>query len=304
MSIEVKEVTRSYGRQKALDSVSFSVARGEITGFIGPNGAGKSTMMKIITGYLHPDSGSVLIDDVNIAESPLRTRAWTGYLPEHNPLYLNMYVKEYLEFTAGLYGLKGRKTAKLNAVIEKTGLGPEQHKTIGALSKGYRQRVGLAQAIIHDPKILILDEPTSGLDPNQIVDIRTLISELGRDKTVMLSTHIMQEVEAICHKIILINKGKIVADNLTEELISHNTGNLQTVQVEFNKQVAQQTILDIQGVKDARPYKENQWIISGTSEPDVRTAIFAFAVQNQLVVLSIQRQEKTMEQVFHELTRD
>ncbi|MFN8207222.1 MAG: gliding motility-associated ABC transporter ATP-binding subunit GldA [Bacteroidales bacterium] len=302
MSVQVNEVTRTYGNQVALNKVSFRVERG-ITGFIGPNGAGKSTMMKIITGYLRPDAGTVLVNDMDVSTNPLAVRQSIGYLPEHNPLYLNMYVREYLEFTGGLYGLNKGREARIREVIERTGLGPEQHKRIGVLSKGYRQRVGLAQAILHDPAILILDEPTSGLDPNQVIGIRQLISDLGKDKTVMLSTHIMQEVEAICTSIILINKGQIVADEHTEQLIQGNTPEMMVLEVEFNAPVEKAALLAIPGVQDGNPLGPARWVIAGTVNPDIRSGIFSFAVKNNLVVLSMQRREKSMEEVFRELTQ-
>ena len=216
MSIQVQNISKKYGKQLALDDVSFEIPRGEIAGFIGPNGAGKTTTMKIITGYMPPTSGKVMINGLDTAEKSLEIKKITGYLPESNPLYVDMYVREYLSFIAGVYGLRKKSKSLVADIIERTGLQPESHKKIGSLSKGYRQRVGLAQAMIHDPEILILDEPTSGLDPNQIVEIRNLISELGKEKTVMLSTHIMQEVEAICDRVIIIDKGKIVADETME----------------------------------------------------------------------------------------
>lgn len=302
MSVDVIRVSRSYGQQLALNQVSFALKRGEITGFIGPNGAGKSTMMKIITGFLKPDEGSVTIEGLNPEKEPLEVRKQLGYLPEHNPLYLHMYVEEYLDFTAGLYGLKKGRAARVSEVIHLTGLEPEKHKQIGALSKGFRQRVGLAQAIVHDPGILILDEPTSGLDPNQIMEIRSLISDLSREKTVMLSTHIMQEVEAICHKIILINKGNIVADEDTSSLLKGASGELITLKIEFNLPVEKSLLLGIRGIAEVHPLDGNQWVVSGTTNPDVRSEIFNFAVKQKLEVLSLQRQEKTMEQIFHELT--
>lgn len=219
MSIKVSEITKLYGEQKALDGVSFKVNTGEVVGFIGPNGAGKSTMMRIITGYIPQSQGEVWVNDLNTLEHGLEIRRMIGYLPENNPLYVEMYIKEYLAMVANLYGAKGREARKaVNNMIEQVGLGPEQHKKIGALSKGYRQRVGLAQALIHDPSVLILDEPTSGLDPNQIIEIRKFIDALGKKKTILLSTHIMQEVEAICDRVVIINLGKIVADESTAEL--------------------------------------------------------------------------------------
>ena len=216
MSIQVKHISKKYGTQLALDDVSFEIPKGNIVGFIGPNGAGKSTAMKIITGYMPPSTGQVLVNDMDVVENALEIKKITGYLPESNPLYTDMYVREFLSYIAAVYGLRKKASSLVNDIIERTGLLPESHKKIGALSKGYRQRVGLAQALIHDPEILVLDEPTSGLDPNQIVEIRGLISELGSEKTVMLSTHIMQEVEAICDRVIIIDRGKIVADESME----------------------------------------------------------------------------------------
>jgi len=302
MSIEVKGVTKHYGSQKALDSVSFKVDKGEILGFIGPNGAGKSTMMKIITGYLPADAGTVVVNGIDVGKDPIPAKRCIGYLPEHNPLYLYMYVREYLEFTAGIYGMKKNLRQRVSEMIDQTGLGREQYKQIGMLSKGYRQRVGLAQALIHDPDILILDEPTSGLDPNQLVEIRNLISEVGRNKTVMLSTHIMQEVEAICHRILLINGGRIAADDQTANLVSEVHEGNQILIVEFNKEVPDGDLLAIEGIRDVKHIKDFQWIISGSVEPDVRNGIFAFAVARGLVVLSMQRREKSLEEIFRELT--
>lgn len=216
MSIQVQNISKKYGAQLALDNISFEIPKGEIVGFIGPNGAGKSTTMKIITGYMPPTSGKVLVNGMDVVEKALEVKKVTGYLPESNPLYVDMYVREYLSFIAGVYGLRKKASSLVNDIIARTGLTPESHKKIGALSKGYRQRVGLAQALIHDPEILVLDEPTTGLDPNQIVEIRSLISELGKEKTVMLSTHIMQEVEAICDRVIIIHQGRIAADESME----------------------------------------------------------------------------------------
>lgn len=229
MSIAVANITKFYGKQRALDNVSFNINSGEVVGFLGPNGAGKSTMMKILTTYITPSYGEAKVCDFDVVDEALKVRKCIGYLPEHNPLYLDMYVKEYLSFCAGVHRVKKKKD-KIEEIIEKVGLSPERKKKIGALSKGFRQRVGLAQAMIHDPKVLILDEPTSGLDPNQLVEIRSLIKEAGREKTVMLSTHIMQEVEAICDRVIIINKGEIVADNTVDKIIEdHRAKNLEEV---------------------------------------------------------------------------
>ncbi|MFP4059558.1 MAG: gliding motility-associated ABC transporter ATP-binding subunit GldA [Bacteroidota bacterium] len=302
MSIVVKEVTRYYGTQAALKDVSFSLKPGEITGFIGPNGAGKSTMMKIITGYLPPSSGEVEINGINVLKNSLGIRRITGYLPENNPLYLNMYVKEYLTFVAGLYGIKHNVKDKVKEMIHLTGLDIEQNKQIGSLSKGYRQRVGLAQALLHDPEILVLDEPTSGLDPNQIIGIRNLISEVGKDKTVMLSTHIMQEVEAICDHIIIIDRGKIVADAHADDLKSGLDNFI--FQVEFGGEVDIEMIQKVPGSVKVHALKENTWLIESEAGNDIRENIFSFAVKNNLTVLSLQKREKSLEEIFQELTRE
>ncbi len=301
MSIKVENVTKFYGTQKALDKVSFSIDTGQIVGFIGPNGAGKTTMMRIITGFLSPSSGRVFVNGIDARANSLAVRRLIGYLPENNPLYYDMYVHEFLSFIAGLYGLKNRKKL-VNKIIDITGLGPEQHKRIGQLSKGYKQRVGLAQAIIHDPQVLILDEPTSGLDPNQIIQIRNLISQLGKEKTVMLSTHIMQEVEAICDRIIIINHGHIVADDSPETIHERVEEDELTFVVEFDSQVEQSLLEKIQGVDSVRQIKASHWLI--TSKEDIRRRIFDFAVDNKIAVLSMDMKKKSLEQVFHELTQD
>lgn len=219
MSIKVQNLSKVYGTQRAVDNISFEVSKGEIIGFLGPNGAGKSTTMKILTGYIPATEGTAEVNGFNVQTSPMQVKSNIGYLPEHNPLYLDMYVKEFLDFAGSLYGLKGRALQlKIDETIERVGLGLEKHKKIGQLSKGYRQRVGLAQALIHNPDVLILDEPTTGLDPNQLVEIRDLIKNVGKDKTVIFSTHIMQEVEAICDRVVIINRGKIVADSTLSEI--------------------------------------------------------------------------------------
>lgn len=303
MSIVVKEVTKNYGAQRALDQISFEIEAGTILGFLGPNGAGKSTMMKIITGFIPATSGDVWVEGLNIKDHSIEVRRMLGYLPEHNPLYLEMYVVEYLDFVSGLYGMNSRqRRAKTDLMIEKTGLTVERKKKIGALSKGYRQRVGLAQAMIHDPRVLILDEPTSGLDPNQIVEIRNLIVELGKEKTVMLSTHIMQEVEAICDKVMIIKQGRLVADNSLDE-IAGATGQAQTVVVEFSAPADEQALRAIAGAQRVSPLKGNSWLIESTGETDIRPAIFNFAVAAGIAVLSMQQKEKRLEEVFQELTR-
>jgi len=302
MSITIKNVTKLYNEQKALDNISFEIKTGEIVGFLGPNGAGKSTMMKIITGFIPPTEGEVFVNDLDVVEEPEKVKQIIGYLPEHNPLYLDMYVREYLEFVAGVYKVKDKKQ-KVKTIIEQTGLSAEQHKKLGALSKGYRQRVGLAHSLIHDPQVLILDEPTSGLDPNQIVEIRNLISEVGKSKTVMLSTHIMQEVEAICDRVIIINKGKIVADDSAKDITSQSAEQYQTVQVEFNQAVLESDLVKIEGVVKARKISDQQWLLQARNEDDVRPRIFNFAVRKSFQVLAMQKLEKSLEDVFQELTK-
>lgn len=302
MSIIAKNITKLYGKQKALDDVSFDIKTGEIVGFIGPNGAGKSTMMKIITGFIPPTSGEVLVNGNDIIEKSLEVKKDIGYLPESNPLYQEMYVKEYLSFVAKLYKFRKEAKFRIEDIIEKTGLATEQKKKIGQLSKGYKQRVGLAQALIHDPKVLILDEATSGLDPNQIVEIRSLISELGKEKTVLLSTHIMQEVEAICDRVIIIDEGKIVADDSAGKIYSHTTEEYQTIVVEFNDKTEPEKIENIEGVVKVKEINENNWLIQSRPDKDIRQDIFNFAVKNGLSVLSMQKKEKSLEEVFRELT--
>lgn len=301
MSIQVNHITKLYGTQKALDDVSFDVNEGEITGFLGPNGAGKSTMMKIITCYIPPTNGSVKVCGFDINENSIEVRQNVGYLPEHNPLYLDMFVKEYLEFIGRLHQLKNIKE-RVKEMIELTGLQVEQNKKIGALSKGYRQRVGIAQALIHDPKVLILDEPTTGLDPNQLAEIRNLIKKIGKQKTVMLSTHIMQEVEAICDKVIIINKGKIVA-NAPASQINNLTGNRVQLIVEFDKTVSKSQLMKINGIASAENTHANTWIIESVAGKDIRNDVFKFAVDNQLSVLTLQKNEQKLEDVFKELTK-
>ena len=290
-----------YGAQKALDNISFEVPKGEILGFLGPNGAGKSTMMKIITTFIPPSEGEVKVCGYDIISDSMEVRKKVGYLPEHNPLYLDMYVREYLGFIAGLHHMK-QKDKRIKEMVDLTGLGQEQHKKIGALSKGYRQRVGLAQALIHNPEVLILDEPTSGLDPNQLVDIRNLIKNIGKEKTVMFSTHIMQEVEAVCDRVIIINKGKIVAEGLSGELgREKNSG--YSISVEFDKDISRGALSQIEGVKRVDKTGENSWELFTDSKEDIRPAVFRFAVNQQLTVLTISRNEKNLETVFRDVTR-
>ncbi len=304
MSIIAKSVTKRFGKQKALDDVSFEIQSGEVVGFLGPNGAGKSTMMKIITGFLPQTSGQVLVNQWDVIERSVEIRRVLGYLPENTPLYPEMYVREYLSFVAGMYRMGKRTGTRIREMIGMTGLKPEQHKKIGALSKGYRQRVGLAQALIHDPEVLVLDEPTSGLDPNQIIEIRNLISEVGREKTVMLSTHIMQEVEAICDRVIIINKGKIVADDQKENIHSLLSENVQTIQVEFSEAPDQKALERLGGVNRVAFVREHIWLVQSNADLDIRKDIFDFAVRHNLTVLSMQKKEKKLEELFRELTKN
>lgn len=299
MSIEVSDVTKRYGEQNALDQVSFSIDRGNIVGFLGPNGAGKSTMMKIITCYIPQTSGRVTVCGFDVAEQPMEVKKRVGYLPEHNPLYPEMYVREYLEFIAGVHGISNKRQ-RVDQMIERVGLTIERKKKIGALSKGYRQRVGLAQAMIHDPEVLILDEPTTGLDPNQIEEIRNLIRQIGQERTVMLSTHIMQEVEAICDRVIIINRGKIVADDSADQLRAYQTK--QVVRVEFSQAVASNVLNNIPGISDVKKESDTVWLLGSNSDDDIREAVFAFAVKQEVSVLTIQREEQRLEDIFKKLT--
>lgn len=300
MSIVVSGITKMYGQQKALDTVSFTINKGEIVGLLGPNGAGKSTMMKILTCFLPPSAGTASINDFDVLDQSIEVRKRVGYLPEHNPLYLEMYVREFLQFVAGIHQLEKHTASRIDHIIELTGLQAEQNKKIGALSKGYRQRVGLAQALIHDPEVLILDEPTTGLDPNQLVDIRNLIRTIGKEKTVILSTHIMQEVEAICDRVIIINKGKIVADDSTKNLARLAT-NQEVVVVEFDQSIQAEKLLNIQGVKQANALSANRWELV-TDGQDIRADVFEFAVAQALKVLSLTQETRSIEDVFHKLT--
>ncbi|WP_167610640.1 gliding motility-associated ABC transporter ATP-binding subunit GldA [Maribellus sediminis] len=301
MSIQTSDISKLFGKQRALDKVSISVNKGELIGFLGPNGAGKSTLMKIITGYLPADEGEFFINGDKIISGNLDYKKDIGYLPEHNPLYPDLYIKEYLEISAGFYGLKNVKK-RVTEMIELTGLGIEQHKKIRALSKGYRQRVGLAQALIHDPSILILDEPTTGLDPNQLEEIRKLIREISREKTVILSSHIMQEVEAVCNRVIIINRGKIVADGGIAEVKSGNLGQKQIVIAEFKESVSKEQLLAIEGIEDVA-ILGNTWELEAGPETEIRPAVYAFAVANKLTLLTLMQKQQNLESVFHQLTQ-
>jgi ABC-2 type transport system ATP-binding protein len=299
MSIEVKNLFKYYGEQAAVRDVSFNVKKGEIVAFIGPNGAGKSTTMKIMTGYIPASSGEVHISGMKVDVDNLKTRQIIGYLPEHNPLYTDMYVREYLEFVGRIYKVKNLK-ARVSEMIQTVGLEVEQNKKIGALSKGYRQRVGLAQAIIHDPEVLILDEPTTGLDPNQLVEIRDLIKRIGKQKTVMLSTHIMQEVEAICDRIVIISKGQIVADDKAGNLQKEDAH--QTVYVEFDKKLSKSQLTKIPHVRKVEQVKDG-WLLETIDKVDLRLEIAQHAQRENWLVLTLKIEQKTLEEVFKELTK-
>ncbi len=300
MSLKIQNISKTYGQQKALDSISFTIGKGELVGFLGPNGAGKSTMMKIITGFIQASSGEVFVNENLSHPENSEIRNTIGYLPENNPLYTELYVKEYLGIAAGFYHLKNRWKA-VDKMVEITGLGNEQHKKIKALSKGYRQRVGLAQALIHDPSVLILDEPTTGLDPNQLEDIRQLIKNVSREKTVLFSTHIMQEVEAVCDRAIIINNGKIVANGNIDDLKKKNFKASQIVKAEFNKKINKEKLLAITGVANVT-YENGVWLLEAKNKTDIRKDIFNFAVENQLILLTLSEKQQNLENVFFSLT--
>ena len=296
MSILVQNTSKLYAKQKALNNVSFEIPSGEIVGFLGPNGAGKSTMMKIITAYISKTEGKVTVNDFDVDTNPLDVKRSIGYLPEHNPLYLDLYIKEYLKFHADIHKVTKER---INEIIELVGLTPEQHKKISQLSKGYRQRVGLAAALLHDPEVLILDEPTTGLDPNQLADIRNLIKEIGKTKTVLLSTHIMQEVEAMCSRVIIINKGEIVADKKLEELLKDQE---QIIEVEFDLRVEKQLLQKLQHIKIIENIFDNTWNLTFNTKKDKRADVFDFAKDNGLRTLQLQQKLNSLENLFHDLT--
>ena len=296
MSIEVDGVSKIYGNQKALNNISFKVDKPEIVGFLGPNGAGKSTMMKILTTYLKANEGYAKINGYNVDTNSKEVQQSVGYLPEHNPLYLEQYVKEYLAFNANIYGVSKRR---INEVIELTGLMPEVNKKIGQLSKGYRQRVGLANALLHDPEVLILDEPTTGLDPNQLIDIRNLIKSVGKTKTVFLSTHIMQEVEAMCDRVIIINNGKIVADKKLKDLRNEKE---QVVIVEFDYRIEDSLLLKLPNVKKVVNTHDYVYEITFKTSDDMRSYVFDFAHDNQLKILQLNQKNTSLESLFRDLT--
>jgi ABC-2 type transport system ATP-binding protein len=300
VSVIVNQLTKVYGTQIAVNHISFTAEPGKIVGFLGPNGAGKSTTMKMITGFIPPSDGTASVCGFDINTQSMDVRKCLGYLPENNPLYLDMYVKEFLAFVAGLQQLNNVES-RIKEMIEQTGLEREQYKKISQLSKGYRQRVGLAQAMLHDPKVLILDEPTTGLDPNQLVEIRKLIKQLGKEKTVILSTHIMQEVEAVCDQVVIINKGLIVANDETKNLQAAALQQVTYV-VEFDQVIQKQDLLKIEGVIAAQGLADKSWVLQTNTLVDVRKNIFDFAVKNNLVLLSIQKEEEKLEDIFRKLT--
>jgi ABC-2 type transport system ATP-binding protein len=298
VSIEVQNISKSYGAQKALDNVSFSIKKGEIVGFLGPNGAGKSTLMKILTTFIHADKGTASVNGSDVSEDQKAVQLSVGYLPEHNPLYLDLYVREYLEFNADVYKVA---KSRIEEVIKLTGLSPESHKKIGQLSKGYRQRVGLATALLHNPDVLILDEPTTGLDPNQLVEIRNVIKNVGKDKTVFLSTHIMQEVEAICDRVIIIDNGKIVTDKKLNKLVSEEKE--QIIEVEFDKTIDETLLANLTNIKTYKNTVDNIWLLTFNTEEDMRPKVFDFAHDNGLKTLQISLKSKNLEQIFREKTK-
>src|SRR5690242_9647031 len=300
MPIIVSHLTKIYGQQKAVDDISFTAGNNEIVGFLGPNGAGKSTTMKIITGYLFADSGEAEVNGVNVRNNPVDAKKQIGYLPEGNPLYHDMYVREYLQFTAGIHEVKNGIKNRVEEVIDLTGLRPESNKKTGQLSKGYKQRVGLAAALLHDPEILILDEPTTGLDPNQIVEIRQLIKELGKNKTVLFSSHILQEVESVCDRVVIINKGKIVADDTLHNLQSSNK-KTHLVVVEFGSKTNIDLLRSLPSVESVEE-NNNQYLLQTSDPESLKKMLLEFSLQNNLDILSLRTQQKSLEEVFRNLT--
>ena len=296
MSIEVLSVSKSYETQLALNEISFSAKKGEIIGFLGPNGAGKSTMMKILTGYISPTKGTVFVSGIDVVKNPIAAKAKIGYLPEQNPLYQEMYVREYLQFQASIFKVSKETIA---TVVEDVGLIPEVHKKISQLSKGYQQRVGLAAALIHNPDVLILDEPTTGLDPNQLQEIRTLLKKLGKEKTILFSTHIMQEVEAVCDRVIIIKKGELLLDTSIEELKDSNE---QIIEVTFYYKIEEQFIQRLPNIISYKNNFDNTWYITFNSSEDMRGVIFDFAQENGLKILELNSKNQSLETLFTKLT--
>ena len=296
MSIEVKHITKQFGDQKALDDVSFTIGKGEVVGFLGPNGAGKTTMMRILTTYSKANGGEAVVNSFDVHSDSQKARQSIGYLPEHNPLYLEMYVREYLAFNASIFGISKDRITQL---IEQTGLTPEAHKKIGQLSKGYRQRVGFAAALLHDPEVLILDEPTTGLDPNQLIDIRKLIRDIGKEKTILLSTHILKEVEAVCDRVIIIDRGKIVADASLSELREKQD---QIIEVEFDYRVEEVLLQKMPNARSVKNLSGFVYEITFDTTEDMRPAVFDFAHDNKLKTLQLSRKNKNLESLFQEVT--
>lgn len=303
MSVVVQNLVKIFGQQKALDNISFQAKAGEILGFLGPNGAGKSTAMKIATTYMQATSGMVTICGLNVEEVPEAVKATIGYLPEHNPLYLEMYVREYLHFVGSVHKMSKRQIVdRLEDIIKLCGLTKEQNKKIGALSKGYRQRVGLAQALFHDPEVLVLDEPTTGLDPNQIIEIRNLIKNVSAEKTVILSTHIMQEVQALCDRVVVINNGKIVADDPIEDLKARSR-KVTNVKAEFSEPVDLNKIRNITGVINVERLSDGSYLMQADAKEDIRPAVFKFATGEGITLIGMSQEETTIENIFHDLTQ-
>ncbi|MBS1779961.1 MAG: gliding motility-associated ABC transporter ATP-binding subunit GldA [Bacteroidetes bacterium] len=301
MSISVKGLTKIYGSQRAVDNIEFELKKGEIVGFLGPNGAGKSTTMKMITGYLPATSGDIRVCGLDIAEKPLEVKKVIGYLPESNPLYYDMYVREYLEFSAGIHQIKNAK-ARIEEMIELTGLTKEAHKKIGMLSKGYKQRVGLAQAMLHNPEVLILDEPTTGLDPNQIVEIRELITRIGKEKTVLLSTHIMQEVQAMCSRVMIINNGKIVADDSIDKIQQANTAQGVLI-VQFEQAIDEQLLKQLANVRSMQSMGNNKWKLFTQKPEELRKEVMQMALNHDINISSMQSEAQSLEDIFRNLTQ-
>ncbi len=304
MPLEVKDLSKQYGQQWAVNHISFKVDQGEVVGFLGPNGAGKSTTMKIATCFLPPTSGPVLVSGLDVRKDSISIRKSIGYLPEHNPLYTDMYVLEYLQFCGGLFGMKGDGLKRrIGETVDMCGLAPEQYKKIESLSKGYRQRVGLAQAMLHNPAVMILDEPTSGLDPNQLLEIRKLIKDISRNKTVLLSTHIMQEVQAMCDRVVVINKGQIVADDSIQNLLTAGTQK-KSITVQFDRSVEMETLLNIKGVANIFLLGNSTYKIESELGADVRAELFRFATDNNVSLIGLKVDEQSLESVFKQLTQD
>ena len=302
MSIEVKDLTKIYGTQKAVDNLTFSIPKGEIVGFLGPNGAGKSTTMKMITGYLSPDSGSISVNGIDMLQDPLAAKRKIGYLPEANPMYWDMYVQEYLSFVAGIFKMDNREN-RIKDVIELTGLSPEKHKKINQLSKGYKQRTGLAAALIHDPEVLILDEPTSGLDPNQIIEIRNVIREQGKNKTVLFSSHILQEVEAICDRILIINKGILKKDSLLENLSLNETATESIVKLQFRETIESSWLLRLSAVNSAEKDARGIWTLICSDADLAKKQIMELSLKENFNIISLESIRADLEQTFREMTQ-